>query len=104
MRAEVGAMIEKCDIKYYRRRLRAHRWRLNYWSGKPSFSGFGPSGKNCQKGAMDENYELAMCDARSICQILESLGDKPRVVDPKRTFQARFHNPNAPQVLVWPIE
>lgn len=88
------------DIKYYRQRLRAHRWRLRYWSGNPSFTGFGPTGKKLKQ--QDEHYELARCDAESICRILESLGDKPRVVDLRRTFQARFHNPKAPEVLIWP--
>jgi hypothetical protein len=90
------------DIKYYRRRLQAHRWRLRYWSGLPSFSGFGPSGKSCKTSIMDENYELAMCDARSICQILESLGDRPRVVDVRATFRNRFYNTKADEILIWP--
>jgi hypothetical protein len=91
-------------IAYYKRRLGYHRRRLNYWSGNPSFTGYGPTGRKLNTSQMQEQYELAKCDAHSIASELERLGVKVRVVDPRRTFQMRYHNPKAPEALIFPKE
>lgn len=85
-----------------KRRLAAHRRRLRYWSGLPSFTGFGPSTKNM--GRMQEQYEMSKDDAHSIASELAKLGCHVQVVDPKRTFQNRYNNPQAPEVLVYPTK
>lgn len=90
------------QIVYYKKRLAAHRRRLKYWSGNPSLSGYGPTGKQLTSSHIEEQYELAQCDALSIASELDRLGVKVRLVDVRRTFQRRFKNPSAPEALIWP--
>lgn len=84
------------------RRLGVHRRRMRYWSGLPSFTGFGPTGKSLQAGHMDMKYEEACEDAMSIAQALEDAGHPVTVVDIKATFAALWSNPTAPEVLLYP--
>lgn len=88
-----------------KRRLAVHRRRMRYWSGVPSLTGFGPSGRSLMRGQMSANYESASEDAMAIAQVLERLGEKVEVVDVRETFRIRFasKNPRAPAVLIWPV-
>lgn len=89
-------------IAYLKRRLGAHRRSLRYWSGNPSFTGYGPHGKKLTSGNMSARYELAEENAHSIASELAKLGVSVRVVDPKRTFKARYNDPKHPEVLIYP--
>ena len=86
------------EIARLKRRLAAHRRRLNYWSGVPFKAG--PTGKQLSK--QDENYELACDDACNIAAQLAELGCPVRVVDVKRTFQTRYNDTSAPEITIWP--
>lgn len=90
------------EVTRLRRRLACHKRRMRYWSGLPSFSGFGPTGKSLQSGLMGINYDEACEDAMSIAWELERIGERVEVVDIKATFGARFSNPNAESVMLWP--
>jgi hypothetical protein len=93
------------EIVSLKRRLANHKRRLNRWSGAPSFSQNRPRGKDSlQSSYMNYKYEVAVCDARSIAQLLDSLGCEVEVVDVRETFRARWFNPNAPKILIWPKE
>lgn len=94
----------KANCQNLRRRLGVHRRRMRYWSGLPSFTGFGPTGESLQAGYMDMKYDEACEDAMSIAQALEAAGTLVKVVDIKATFAARWSNPKAPEVLLYPIE
>ncbi len=81
------------------KRLAVHRRRLRYWANLPGI--FGPTGKKLMRRA--EFYELAKDDAHSIAGQIHSLtGIAPIVIDPLKTFQARWGNPDAPEVLIYP--
>lgn len=90
-------------IAELKRRLGAHRRRLRYWSGLPSVTNYGPTGKKLSSGYMGEQYELAACDARAIAQELSDCGVEVKVIDILETFRARYHNPKADEKLIWPI-
>lgn len=99
---DAGSTEQLHALSRLRRRLAAHKRRMRYWSGLPSFSGFGPSSQKLKRGYMSQQYELACCDALSIAQEIEKQGASARVVDLRETFRARFTNPKSPEVLLWP--
>lgn len=81
------------------RRLGVHCRRMRYWANLPGR--YGPTGKMLRR--REEFYELAKDDAHSIASEIHKLtGTAPRVVDPLRTFQCRWNNPTAPEVLIYP--
>lgn len=90
------------EVKQLIRRLGVHRRRMRYWSGLPSFTNFGPTGKSLQAGHMDMKYDEACEDAMSIAQELEALGVLVTVVDIKATFAARWSKRDAPEVILYP--
>ena len=94
--------VKEDEVKRLKRRLGHHRRRLNYWSGNPSVSGYGPTGKNLQSERMDEKYEIACHDAISIAEMLASLGCNVEVVDVRETFRHKYFNKKATDVLMWP--
>lgn len=75
-----------------RKLLKNAKRRLRYWSGIPSFTGFGfsTSGKT---GSMesDMQYELAYCDCVGLADQIEGLtGHRPKVSDVREDFQKAF--------------
>lgn len=82
------ATFELADAK---RRYANARRRARFWSGNPSLSNFGPTGRNLTTGRMDEKYELAMCDCDSWEQTIGRLtGKEVSHYDPKQAFRRRF--------------
>ena len=75
-------------------RLRAARQRAAYWSGRPSFRGFGfrtGSSGRPPHGRHDIEYEIAMDDIQSLCQrIGELTGCEPKVSDPREDFLKQY--------------
>ena len=97
-----GHSIDYSTVKGLKRRLACHKRRMTYWSGNPSFTGFGPTGKKLMGGYMDDQYSLACEDAMSIAGLLERKGESVTVVDVRATFRGRWNNPDAPEVLLYP--
>lgn len=90
---------KKERLDHLNRRLAVHRRRLRYWANLPGI--FGPTAKTMRRRA--EMYDLAKDDAHSIAiEIHELTGEAPRVVDPLRTFQCRYGNPDAEEKLIYP--
>jgi len=85
------------EIETLKRRLAVHKRRMRYWACLPGI--YGPIGKSLKKA--DEMYELACDDALNTALALERLtGTKWVVIDRKRTFQVRWSNPSAPEVML----
>ena len=75
-------------LRDLKRRLANARKRAAFWSGRPNFSGRGFVGSS---GHGDDEYSLAMCDIRRLCDALEGeTGKRPKQSDPKREFSAGF--------------
>ncbi|MFH5806855.1 hypothetical protein [Alienimonas sp. DA493] len=71
-------------VAYLRRRLGLARKRMRYWSGCPSFSGFGYNPGKVSNNEAECEYEMALCDAYALAnQIGEQTGACPRVRDIK---------------------
>jgi acyl carrier protein len=74
-----------------KRRYANARKRARFWSGNPSWSNFGPTGKNLTTCRMDEKYELAMYDCHSWEDRIGQLtGKELKHYDPKQEFRSRF--------------
>lgn len=102
--AQSGSLHPICSalVARLKRRLATHRRRLRYWSGLPSLTGYGPTGRKLSSGYMGEKYELAACDARSIAEQLSAAGVEVKVIDILETFRARYYDPKAAERLIWP--
>lgn len=82
----------KHDLITLRRRYGNARRRARFWSGRPSLSGRGPTGRNLTTGRMDEKYELAMCDCQAWeVELSELTGRAVEHYDPRAAFRARFY-------------
>jgi len=81
------------EIERLEKRLRAAKTRALYWSGNPTFTGrrFSPTSKRVQGLDHSTEYEIALCDIKSLSERLTSLDGKPRkLYDPKNAFQERY--------------
>lgn len=73
------------DLK---RLLKNARRRAVYWSGRPSFTGFGYSPGNA---AHEIEYEAAIDDITALCDAIEELtGRRPKATDPKQAYRDAF--------------
>jgi hypothetical protein len=71
-------------------RLANAKRRTLFWSGNPSFRD-GARAKATSSGKMSERYELAMCDQKSLVQLIEQLGGKADIRDYREEFINRYH-------------
>jgi hypothetical protein len=77
------------DLPELRRNLKNAKRRALFWSGRPSYSSRTPRSPTSSK--LWEKYELAMCDIKSLCGLIEDITGKPEPsYDPKREFQKQF--------------
>ena len=77
------------DIGYIRRKLKLAKRRLVYWSGRPSFCGFGYSPGSHPDP--DGQYENAWADCQSWADLIEkATGKRPVVRDVKEEFREAF--------------
>lgn len=78
----------KSRLADLKRRLKNARRRAVYWSGRPSFSGFGYSPSNSDH---DIQYEAAIDDVNSLCDDIEEMtGTRPKATDPKQKYLDAF--------------
>lgn len=87
-------------VAYLKRCLKNARRRARYWSGNPSFRGFGfrPSSPRAVTQGHAIEYETALSDIEVLCDELEALtGQTFKRSDPKAEFLERFHSSFRPK-------
>lgn len=77
------------ELERLKRKLKNAKRRAVYWSGRPSFLGFGfRPGKGRRHEDDTIEYEMAMSDIDSLANRIEKLtGKRPVTRDPKRDYQ-----------------
>ena len=80
------------NLKRLKRLLAAARRRAKYWSGVPSFRGFGFAGGVRSRGDHpDLEYETALDDCEAVASDIEQLtGKKPKVTDYRQDFRDKW--------------
>ena len=84
---------QKALIRDLKRRLKNARRRARYWSGNPSFRGFGfrPNSARAVTQGHAIEYETALSDIDVLCEALEELtGRSFKRSDPRAEFLDRF--------------
>lgn len=81
------------QIDFLKRRLASARRRVAYWSGRPSFRGFGfnPNSRRARVGGCHVEYETALDDVYSLANELKQLtGRDYATTDLKAQFASKF--------------
>jgi hypothetical protein len=86
---------DRAILARLRRKLRNAKHRARYWSGLPSFTGFGFSPRNRNRDH-DAEYEVAIADIDSLRRRIRDItGVEPKAYDPRADFHARFAKASA---------
>lgn len=81
------------QIRDLKQRLANARRRVAYWSGRPSFRGFGfrPNGRKATTGGHALEYEMALDDVKSLAEDLSKLTGKTyAITDLQYEFNVKF--------------
>lgn len=82
------------DLRKLRQQLKNARRRAVYWSGRPSFCGFGfrPGVRSrASSGHPDLQYEICLDDIGALCDEIERLtGRRPKETNPRQEYRKRM--------------